>query len=181
MNRAFLLKEISKPISKKEAISLAEQSTNSVIQLLELCLHTNYEIAFRAAWILELTYSAQPERLKEFMREFIDVYLVLRNYSCHRHFTKILMNLTRKNSQVNIFDTIDPEPLVEVTFGLMIAPETPVAVIVNCMDILYNLKDEFDWIAGELAAQIEFQLRNGSAALQSRGKKVLHRLSQRKS
>jgi hypothetical protein len=40
------------------------------------------------------------------------------------------------------------------------------------MDVLYNLKEIDGWIAGELRAQIEFQLKDGSAALQSRGKKV---------
>ncbi len=183
MDPAFLLKEISKPIGKKEVVSLATQSVNSVDELIKLCLHSNYEIAFRAAWILELVAVAYPERFNEKLSEFIDVYVRLTNQSCQRHFTKILMSLTNMQARQDRLSTNDLEAIVETTFEWMIDPQTPVAVRVNCMDILFDLRDMDNWIADELRAQIEFQLQSGSAALQSRGKRVLYKLSrsQRKS
>lgn len=70
----------------------------------------------------------------------------------------------------------DMEPVVEKTFEWLICPRTPVAVRVNCMDILFNLKQEFPWIEEELKAQVTFFLHDGSAAMQSRGKAVLRKL-----
>jgi len=69
----------------------------------------------------------------------------------------------------------DRERLVETIFGWLIDPETPVAVQVNCMDILFNMRNEFDWLGEELRNQIRFLMRDGSAAMQSRGRKLLDR------
>ncbi len=59
-------------------------------------------------------------------------------------------------------------------------PGTPVAVQVNCMDVLYNLRGHEDWIADELKQQTEFLLRNASPALLSRGKRILLKLKQKR-
>ena len=61
-------------------------------------------------------------------------------------------------------------------FEWLINPHTPVAVRVNCMDVLYYMSPQFPWIKEELLAQIEFYLKDGSAALQSRGKGLLKKL-----
>lgn len=58
----------------------------------------------------------------------------------------------------------------------MIDPKCPVATRVNCMDVLYNLSSKHPWIKDELAAQIQYHLRNPSAALASRGNRVLKRI-----
>jgi hypothetical protein len=176
MDKSFLLKEVSKPIGKTAVVSLAAKCANSIPELIKLCLHSNYEMAFRAAWILEMVATAQQEQFKEHLNEFIEAYAVLKNQSCQRHFTKILMSVTNGQSHNERLSGSDIEGIIETTFGWMIDPQTPVAVRVNCMDILYNLKDTDDWIGGELCAQIEFQLANGTAALQSRGKKILAKL-----
>lgn len=177
MDSAFLLLEISKPIGKKEVVSLAEKSEWLLAELIKLCLNSNYEAAFRAAWILELAAVNFQERFIEQLDIFFNVYFKLKNQSCQRHFTKILMWLTTGKANRDCLSARTLENIVETTFEWMIDQQTPVAVRVNCMDILYNLTDEVDWIADELCSQIEFQLKSGSAALQSRGKKVLHKLS----
>ncbi len=180
MDKSFLLKELSKPVGKTAVVSLAAKCANSIPELIRLSLHSNYEIAFRSAWIMEIVATMQQEHFNEHLNEFIKAYTVLKNQSCQRHFTKILMSVTKRQNLNDRLSGEDTEVIVETTFGWMIDPQTPVAVRVNCMDILYNLKDTDDWIADELCAQIEFQLINGTAALQSRGKKILSRLSKRR-
>ncbi|HZG70744.1 MAG TPA: hypothetical protein VEY51_04330 [Chondromyces sp.] len=71
----------------------------------------------------------------------------------------------------------DFEAVGEITFEWLINPETPVAVQANCLDILYNLSSHYDWIRDELVLQTEFLLKKASAAMQSRGKKVLRKLN----
>ena len=145
--------------------------------LINLTMVNEQEVAFRAAWILEQVAIDHLENFKLFLAEFIETYLAQRNPSCQRHFTKIMMYLTDENNRESVFSDIDPDPIIEVTFEWLINPETPVAVQCNCMDILYNFKDQADWLQLELSEQVGFLLKNGSAALQSRGKRVLKKLS----
>jgi hypothetical protein len=42
---------------------------------------------------------------------------------------------------------------------------------------LFNLRTRYPWIEEELANQIKFLMRNGTAAIQSRGRKLLAQLS----
>ncbi|WP_276363438.1 hypothetical protein [Daejeonella sp. H1SJ63] len=79
-------------------------------------------------------------------------------------------------SNRHYIETVDLENLIETTFELMINPETPVAVKVNCMDILFNMRATYDWISGELREQILFLLKDGTAAIQSRGRSILKQL-----
>ena len=174
-----MLMELSKPIGKKEVTSLAANSLNSISGLIKLCLYTG-EVGFRAAWITEIVAHTFPAQFDEHVDEFVEAYIILKNQSAQRHFTKIFMELTN-GKRIQIHRLLPAvETIIETTFEWMINPQTPVAVKVNCMDVLYNLKETDRWIADELRAHIEFQLKDGSAALQSRGKKVLKKLSRRK-
>jgi hypothetical protein len=55
----------------------------------------------------------------------------------------------------------------------MIDPKVKVAVKVCAASTLFNLCGRYDWIKEELAGQIQFMLRDGSPAIQSRGRKLL--------
>jgi len=140
-------------------------------------------IAFRAAWVLEHIAAYYPERFSSVFADFLSRLPDQRNRSCQRHFTKILMIVTDPKAPDSYRDAYlqtDRERLAETVFGWLIDIGTPVAVQVNCLDILYNLIAEFDWIKDELKQQTEYLLREGSAAMQSRGKKVLAKLSKSK-
>jgi hypothetical protein len=160
-------------MSKKEMLSLASDPTQSVSDLIEITLYSRQEIAFRAAWLMESIFDHYQVQFLSTIPQFISAYAEQKNQSCLRHYTKILMSLTSK--KIGVLLPLQDE-IVEVTFELMIRPETPVAVKVNCMDILYNLRGDYDWLAEELEAQIRFYLKTGSAAMQSRGNRILNKL-----
>jgi len=178
MDESFLLRELSTPIGKNAASKLAGQSLNLVEELFTLCLSSSYELAFRASWVLELLDYKFPGHFNEHLDSFFSTYTKLKNQSCQRHFTKILMTMTTNHSKFDKILNINSQAIVEITFEWLVDPHTPVAVKVNCMDILYNLRRKEDWIEEELRSQIEFQLRKGSAALHSRGNKILNKLDQ---
>lgn len=69
--------------------------------------------------------------------------------------------------------SIDMEPVVEQLFDWMIDPKVKVAVKSFAGKALFNLKDKFPWIEEELASQLEFLMRDGSAGMQAGGKKIL--------
>ena len=58
----------------------------------------------------------------------------------------------------------------------MIDAKMKVAVQVFAADTLFNLRNRYHWIADELANQMEFMMRNGSTAIQSKGKHLLKKI-----
>jgi len=157
----------------------------SIVELHDLCYDTTHpKLAFRAAWVLEYIVVHHPDRFVMIAETFLTRLPSQKNHSCQRQFTNILIYLTRSQASNPYRDVIQPthrEQLVETVFNWFIDPHTPVAVQANCMDVLLNMSSEFEWIKEELKQQIEFLLRNGSAAIQSRGKKVLTALGRSKS
>jgi len=160
--------------------ALGEDSGVPIASLHELCYEKNPTVAFRAAWILEYLAARDHQRFLKVFDDFMDRLHQQRNPSCQRHFTKILMNITHPKAPPayqEAYRQTDRERLVETVFGWLIDPATPVAVQVNCMDILFNMRREFPWITDELKQQIRFFLRDGSPAMQSRGKRILENLN----
>ncbi|WP_257658889.1 hypothetical protein [Parapedobacter lycopersici] len=187
MEENELIKRLSGVITKHylpELVALGETGTLSVTTLHRLCYTPERSpVAFRAAWVLEYIATRAPQRFLPVFAAFMTRLPDQRNPSCQRHFTKILMVITGPKAPPayqDAYATTDKEQLVETVFGWLINPQTPVAVQVNCMDILFNLTAEFGWIGEELQNQVEFLLRDGSAALQSRGRKIIGKLKKLK-
>lgn len=153
------------------------------------CLHalcydrSNDQIAFRAAWVLEYIAAHDTARFAPILSQLISLLSKLENRSCQRHFTKILMWITHPKSPdvyQQILHEADKDELVEVVFSWLIDPRTPVAIQVNCLDILHPLSQHADWIPDELEKQIHYLLLNGSPAMQSRGRRVLKKIRRAK-
>ena len=101
------------------------------------------------------------------------------NESCKRHYAKIAMHITKPKAPLLIREKlkgIDLEPVVEQLFDWMIDPKVRIAVKVFAGDALFNLRERYPVITEELAEQIRFLMRDGTAAIQSRGRKILHAL-----
>jgi hypothetical protein len=77
----------------------------------------------------------------------------------------------------SVLQNINLEPVVEQCFEWMIDPKVLIAVKVFSAEALFNMRYRYPWIAEELVNQLQFLMRNGSPAIQSRGKKLLKALS----
>ena len=178
MNTNHLFKKLTKPISKKDAVKIALNMDCSAKDLIEFSLNPLNEFAFRSSWILEQVFYLRKDSFILYIENFIAAYFQQENHSCQRHFTKIMMTLTQTQSNNFQFDCIDKSQnqIIETTFDWLINPKTPVAVKANCMDILMHLSRNHVWIADELCSQVQFLLKDGSAAIQSRGKRILDKL-----
>jgi len=177
-----LIKEISVTLVKLKVVKLTailQKQQFAVPDLIDITFHPDKNIAFRAAWILENLFLQKPERYLDHMD-----YLLLRikdveNPSCKRHYAKIVMHITSPKAPMSIqqkLSGIDLEPMVEQFFDWMIDPKVLVAVKVFASEALFNMRNRFSWIADELTDQIQFLMRNGTAAIQSRGRKLLAQL-----
>ena len=156
---------------------LGDDASVPIVGLHDLCYDTEHsKLAFRAAWVLEYLVVHYAERFLPVAGDFLRRLGDQQNRSCQRHFTNILIRLTHPKAHKGyreVMRSADREQLVETVFGWFIDPRTPVAIQANCMEVLLHMSDEFEWIKDELKQQINFLLRDGSAAIQSRGKKVL--------
>ncbi len=180
MDEQTLGKRLASKINVPDLVALGDDVSLPVAALHELCHDArDAALAFRAAWVLEYIAAHHPHRFAPVSDGFIARFPLQRNPSCRRHFTKILLAIIEPRAPDGYrqaFEKVDRELLAETVFGWLIDTRTPVAVQANCMDILYYLSRESDWIEEELVSQIRFLMRHGSAAIQSRGRKILHRL-----
>ncbi|MGV3762161.1 hypothetical protein [Parapedobacter sp.] len=164
-----------------ELTSLGEVPGIPLIGLHDCCYDERHRrLAFRAAWLLEYIAFNRSTLFATVAEAFLIRLPRQKNPSCQRHFTNILRRLTHPRAPKPYRDVMQKtsrEQLVETVFHWFIDPCTPVAVQANCMDVLLHLSGEYEWIRDELKQQIEFLLRDGSAAIQSRGKKTLEKLA----
>jgi hypothetical protein len=174
--KSVLEQLLQKPIGKARVLQIARLAGTEfhTSDLLELSLDAKCaEIAFRAAWILENIQMLQPEKFWDYELRFFEAYPQQGNQSCRRHYTKIMMTCLQSGLEKVRGDL---DRVVEATFDWLVDTGTPVAVKVNCLDILCRLKIRYNWVSEELRAQTEFLLRNGTPAMQARGRKILRQL-----
>lgn len=182
MQNDELRKLVATTLTKIKVLKLTEIAKRkdfSVKDLIELTFDANQQIGFRAAWILEnlmLNDSAIfLENLDELLLRFPQVV----NPSCQRHYVKIFMFLTSPKSIPAIktkMEAANLEPIVETCFDWLIGPKVAIAVKCFCCEVLFNLKNRYDWLADELAREVTFLMKDGSAGIQSKGKRILNAL-----
>jgi hypothetical protein len=182
ITHADLLKQISNTIGKTKVLELSRilnEQQFALRDLIDLTFYPDKNIAFRAAWILENIFLQNPALYEPDLEYLVSRIKNVKNDSCKRHYAKIIMHITGKKSPAIIqqkLQQLDLEPVVEQCFDWMIDPKVMVAVKVFASEALFNMRHRYPWIAEELANQINFLMRNGTAAIQSRGKKLLSQL-----
>lgn len=172
----LLVKTVATRKQVSEVVAVVKQKSSAVNELINLTFDQDQQIGFHAAWVLDHLLQYNPvlilENLDELMLRLPHVF----NQSCKRHYARILMHATSSKaiSELKIkLNSTDLEPLVEVCFDWLIDLKTAVAVKASCCQILFNLSKRYDWIGNELAHEVEFLMKNGSAAIQSKGKQIL--------
>ena len=179
MTRDELIKQLTATFGKTKVDKLTkivkEQAFN-LHDLIDLTFHEDKTIAFRAAWLLENVFLVNPMFYLSEVDYLLKRYLAVQYPSCQRHYAKIIMHITSPKAHPLIKQKIletDMEPVVEKCFDRMIDPEILIAVKRFSAEALFNLRHRYAWIAEELAAQVQFLMRDGTAAIQTYGKKVL--------
>lgn len=163
----------------KLSAMLAEDNFD-IAQLIEATFYPDRMIGFRAAWLLENMYFQDPDSFMPHIRLLISKFKEVKNPGCQRHYAKILMHLTDPKAPKTILEKInetDLDAAIEQCFDWMIDPKVLVAVKVFAAEALFNMRIGYPWIADELPEQLEFLMRDGSMAIQTRGKRLLSQLS----
>jgi hypothetical protein len=179
VTREELIKQISGTIGKRKVLELSrilKEQHFALRDLVDLTFYSDRDIAFRAAWILENIFLQEPERYGFELEYIISRFKDVKYESCKRHYAKIIMHVTSRKTPLvikNKLDQLDLEPVVEQCFDWMIDPQVKIAVKVFASEALFNLRHRYPWINEELTEQIKFLMKDGTAAIQSRGRKLL--------
>ena len=178
-----LIQQITNTIGKTKVLELSrilKKQDFALRDLIDLTFYQDLHVAFRAAWILENLFLKEPKMYEQHIPYLISRVPEVKYASCQRHYAKILMHITSKKALVNvakILEEMDLEPVVEKCFDWMIDPKIKVAVKVFSAEVLFNLSERYPWVKEELANQIMFSMKTGSAGIQSKGKKLLKALN----
>ncbi len=178
ISQSELIKQISSTIGKPKVIELSciLKEQFALRDLIDITFYADKNIAFRAAWILENVFLNDPARYETDVEYLLLRLRDIKHASCQRHYAKIIMHLTHPKTIPaikNKLQTLDLEHAAEQCFDWMIDPKVKIAVKVFAAEALFNLRGRYPWIQEELANQIRFLMRNGSPAIQVRGKKLL--------
>ena len=176
------VKQISATIGKSKVIELTKiikEQNFPLHDLVDITFHPDKNIAFRASWILENVLLVDIENhmphIDYLTKRFVDV-----NYpSCQRHYGNIIMRLTSTKAPKSIqaaVQNIDFDPVIEHLFEWLIDEKVKIAVKSCAAEALFNLRSQYPWIREELMEQLQYLMRDGTAAIQSRGKKLLKQL-----
>lgn len=131
-------------------------------------------LAFRATWNLEHILLDRSELLDQYQAQVVELFVNSNNDSSLRSTSKLVMTLLKRKS---ILSDDEQEAILNKTFQLMERNDCPVALLVNCWDILLLCAARHPWIAEELYTHIHFQLdRNATPASKSRGLRILKKL-----
>lgn len=177
-----LIKEISTTLVKvkvEKLTAILRKQDFALRDLIGITFHPDKNIAFRAAWILENLFLENPAKYLADLSYIFEKIKDVKNESCKRHYAKIMMHITGSRTPLPIqqkLKEIDAEPAVEQLFDWLIDPKVLIAIKVFAAQALFNMRLRYPWIATELKDQIQFMMRDGSAAIQSRGKKLLAQL-----
>ncbi len=144
-------------------------------EAIELALHPDPRLAFRASWALEWAYFDSPEDLLTHIDCFVEAFLKSENGSVHRQYSKILCDMQRR--QIIVFDDIRLSQISEKAFDLLVSPDVRTAVKVWCIELLFDASLRLDWIRDALNDILQHIMEsNPSRGLANRASKVLRRL-----
>jgi hypothetical protein len=182
MDHAELIKQISSNIGKIKVLGLSkilDEEKFDLPDLIAITFHADKDIAFRAAWLLENVFLAKPHIYLPHLAFLLSGVPKVKHPGPQRHYAKIVMHVTGPLAPQIIKEEVkqlDMEPIVEQLFEWMIDLKVKIAVKALAAEALFNMKERYPWVKEELANQLRFLMRDGTAAIQVKGKKLLHQL-----
>ena len=171
----FLTKGIRMVPVKDFDLQLADHYKLTPRLLLEYSLSDDSLVSFRAAWLLEHIIIKHPSIIPTIYKQYIETMENQKNWSAIRSLTKIAMLASREKNAISHTEE-QRDRLIEICFNWVIDPKCPVAVTVNCLDVIANFSDSASWVKDELRAQIDYLLINATPALIARSKKIVKRI-----
>jgi hypothetical protein len=155
--------------SKANAIKIAKwvgKDKKRFAELVKIFLHDEYRVTQRAAWPLSYCVEMHPELAYPHLGKLID------HLSAPGRHPAVPRNILRLLEFIDV-----PEKhlgkLTDVCFRLLQKSDSPVAVKAYAMTLLAEIVKKEPGLARELKLVVEDLMPEGTAAIRSRGKRVL--------
>ncbi len=181
----LLIKQISATIGKARVIELTKiirEQNFALRNLIDITFHPDKNIAFRASWILENVLLDDIEAYIADINYLTEQFVTVIYPSSQRHYGNMIMRITSPKAPQSIkkhIQNIDLNPVIEHLFEWLIDPEVKIAVKSCAAEALFNMRHQYDWINEELKEQLQYLMRDGTAAIQARGKKLLNMMNKK--
>jgi len=172
MSKFNIEERISAEISKANTLLVCNyiiSNPNSLDELYNLIFTGKGKTKWRAAWVFEHVFLAQPDMINPYIPELIKRFPDIKDDGVRRHFAKIL-SLSDINAMAD-------GNLIDTCFSQLMSETIPVAVKTQCMQILFNITREYPDLKRELIMVLEEQMPNNSAGFKSRANKLIKALS----
>lgn len=140
-------------------------------ELVGFILNDSNVLSQRASWPLSVVAETNNEILHPFLNELVDL---LSNNKKH---PAVKRNVLRAFQFIQAFPEELEGKIIDRCFQLLNSNEEPIAVRVFSMQVIYNLSTKYPEIQPELKECILFRFENESAGFQSRGKRILKRIT----
>lgn len=150
----------------------AVENSAIIARLIRFSLSENERLAFKASWTLTKVSDKSPDLLNPFIDQIISALSSTKNESVLRSFLRIVSFVDPSGINNGLHGI-----LADYCFLMLRTPDSAVAVKVYAMEILYKLTSIYPEITNELAGAISILMDEKSAALLSRGRSILRRLS----
>ena len=158
--------------SKSNVMKAAEYAASSAQRfkmLVDCFLSDNYRLSQRGAWAISWAARKNSSMIVPYIPTLV---AQLKRKGVH---AAIVRNSVRILQDVDIPEALHGD-VMNVCFGLIENPSTPVAIKAFSLTTLYNLSRLYPEIKPELKLLIEDRMENETAAFKSRGKKILKAL-----
>lgn len=148
-------------------------------EALALASHKDARVAFRASWALEWAYFHGRDAFAPYVAAFLENFLRAANPSVHRHYTKMLYDMLRR--EIFIPNDFQAAQIAEKTFDLLIGEGTKSAVRIWAAEILYELSPRLDWVREHLEEVLRHQIETiPTPAILNHYGKLLKRMAGKK-
>lgn len=123
--------------------------------------------------VLDYIIEEFPVYLNKSLNDFISLQENFKNETCKRSTSRMIYNLLKYDAE--IFSKKQKEQLIDIHFDWLIS-NSLVATRVNCLSVLFELRNESEWIKTELIGVIDQQIILQEPSFVSRAKKILTKI-----
>ncbi|UYW01551.1 hypothetical protein K5I29_01070 [Flavobacterium agricola] len=159
--------------SRQKALQIIKKQNITASILINYIAQTTPRNQVLFTCILDDMVDVNPSYLKDELNAFITLATQLKIETCKRCNSRIFANLLATHP--DFFTQQQKKQLVTMHFDWLLT-NSLVATRVNCITVLYELRDQADWITTDLVAIIEQQVSLQEPSFISRSKKILHKI-----
>ena len=168
MDFRSLLSSFPSGVEKELYIAEVGTSVRKFETLLDLALHENDPLAWRAAWILDGSDEKFPGMAAGFISKIVSELSDIKSTGTLRSLLRLLCRYDIQEDDQGI--------LIDLCFKYLVSELYPVAVKVHGMQIIYHHVLIYPELKGELLTVIREQVANNSVGFKSRGMRIIKQL-----